>query len=263
MTPMDEPNDIPHVLACDIGNSAIKFTAVCGESVDDVHVAKIGDAAELGAAVRAVWNEMPAPKVVVACSVSPAATMALEAAVSQTLDVDVILVGRDVDLPMDTEVDEPEAIGVDRVCVAVAAYDQPGEACVVADFGTAITLDCISDAGVFLGGAILPGLSISADSLAEKTAQLPRVDLAEPPAGPGKDTAAAIQVGLLAAARGAMRHCVESFAEQLGHWPLVICTGGDADLVVGDLHNSELVQAVVPDLALRGVAMAYYRTLLK
>ena len=262
MTPMDELNDIPHVLACDIGNSAVKFAAVSGESVDDVHVAKIGDPAELGAALLAVWNDMPAPKFVVASSVDPASTMALEAAVSKTLHTDVLLVGRDIDLPMDTDVAEPESIGVDRICAAVAAYDQLGQACLVADFGTAITFDCVSDTGVFQGGAILPGLGMSADSLSEKTAQLPRVELAEPPAGPGKDTTSAIQVGLLAAARGAMRHCVESFADELGHWPLLICTGGDAALVVGDLQDSELVQAVVPDLALRGVAIAYYRTLL-
>ena len=259
---MDESNDIPNVLACDIGNSAVKFAAVCGDQVDEIHVAQIGELTELGAAVKSVWDEMIAPKFVVASSVNPAGTKALEAAVSQTLDVDLLLVGRDIDLPMETDVETPESIGVDRLCAAVAAYDQLGAACVVADFGTAITFDCVSETGVFLGGAILPGLATSANSLAEKTAQLPRVDLAEPPAGPGKDTASAIQLGLLAAARGAMRHCVETFAELLGHWPLVICTGGDAALVVGDLQDSELVQAVVPDLALRGVAIAYYRTLL-
>jgi len=262
MTPMDELNEIPHVLACDIGNSAIKFAAVCGEAVEGVQVASLDDPAELGAALKAVWDEMPAPKFVVASSVSPAGTKALEDAVSQFLGVDALIVGRDLDLPMQMDVEQPESVGVDRVCAAVAAYDQLGQACVVADFGTAITFDCVSEAGAFLGGAILPGLAMSADSLNGKTAQLPRVDLAEPPAGPGKTTAAAIQAGLLAAARGAMRQCVESFADQLGHWPLVICTGGDAPLIVGDIQDSELVQAVVPDLILRGVAMAYYRTLL-
>ncbi len=259
---MDELNNIPNVLACDIGNSAIKFAAVCGESVEDIHIAQIGELAELGAQLQAVWDDMPAPKFLVAASVNPAGTKALEAAASEILDVDVILVGRDVDLPMETDVEQPESIGVDRICAAVAAYNQLGQACMVADFGTAITFDCVSEEGVFLGGAILPGLAMSADSLHEKTAQLPRVDLAEPPAGPGKDTTSAIQAGLLAAARGAMRHCVETFAETLGHWPLVICTGGDAALVVGDLQDSELVQALVPDLLLRGVAMTYYRTLL-
>ena len=72
----------------------------------------------------------------------------------------------------------------------------------------------------------------------------------------------AIVGGLVYGARGALRQFVEHYAEQLGHWLLVIITGGDAALVCGDVRESDLVQARVDDLALRGVAIAYYRTLI-
>jgi len=151
---------------------------------------------------------------------------------------------------------------VDRLCAAVAAYDRLGTACVVADFGTAITIDCVSDRGVFLGGAILPGLGMAADSLHERTAQLPRVEIAKPDGVFGKDTQQAIVRGILATARGALRELVEAYATELGHWPIVILTGGDAHLVCDDPNEGELVQAIVPDLAIRGAALAYYNSLL-
>ena len=263
MAAMDKPTEIPHVLACDVGNSAVKFAAVCGDTVTETSTCAIGDLAGLGEQLAAIWKQMPAPKFVVAASVNSSACKALEAAAKQSLDVDVRLIGRDIPLPMDTDLPNPQSVGVDRLCAAIAAYDRLGDACVIADFGTAITIDCVNDRGVFLGGAILPGLAMAAGALHETTAQLPTVEISEPPAGPGKDTADAIRTGVLAAARGALRHCAETFANATGHWPLVICTGGDADLVIGDLQQSDLVQAIVPDLILRGVAMALYRTMVR
>ena len=260
---MNEPSEIPGVLACDIGNSAIKFAHVSGDEIGDVTSCRVGELTRLGRILTTLWEPLPAPKALVAASVNPAACKALEAAASHSLHTAILVIGRDLPLPIDTDLPHPETVGVDRLCAAVAAFDRLGQACVVADFGTAITIDCVNGQGVFIGGAILPGLAMSADCLHNQTAQLPRVDPAASARLPGKDTTEAIQIGLLAAARGALRECVEAFAEQLGHWPLVICTGGDADLIVGDLKHNDLVQTIVPDLALRGVAMAYYRTLVK
>jgi len=152
---------------------------------------------------------------------------------------------------------------VDRLCAAVAAFDRLGVPCVVADFGTAITIDCVNAEGVFLGGAILPGLGLSAESLSAGTAQLPRVKLSEPNWVYGKDTEQAIIGGVVYGARGALRGLVEAYATDLGRWPVVILTGGDARWVCQSPSQSDLVQAIVPDLVLRGVAIAYYKTLLK
>jgi len=140
------------------------------------------------------------------------------------------------------------------------AYFRLQSACVVADFGTAITIDCVSDNGIFLGGAILPGLHVGAEALARRTALLPEVRLARPEWVFGKDTRQAIVGGLVYGARGALRELTEAYATELGRWPPVIATGGDAELVAG---GYDIVQAIVPDLCLLGVALAYQKTQLE
>jgi len=260
---MDDLDQVPNVLACDVGNTNIRLACVCGDDVSDVRVVSVNDSDLLTDAVAELWQSMGEPRRVVAASVNPTAAKTLEAAVDHSIGQQMLLVGRELALPIATDLPAPEAVGTDRLCAAVAAFDRLGNACIIADFGTAITIDCVNDAGVFLGGAILPGVAMAADSLADRTAQLPRVAPAEPANVFGKNTVEAIQAGLVALARGALRDRVEAYANELGHWPLVICTGGDAQLVVGDLQHSELVQAIVPDLTLRGIAMAYYKSLLK
>jgi len=254
---------IPSVLACDVGNTAIHLVAVCGEEVAGPQSVRIGDLAGLSQAIRKLWAGMDELKKVVVGSVNPSGLKDLEAAIAESIGQPALVIGRDLPLPIATDLPDPAAVGVDRLCAAAAAFDRIGAACVVADFGTAVTIDCVNDEGVFLGGAILPGLEMGARSLAAQTALLPKVDLAEPTWVFGKDTRQAIVGGLVVSARGALREFVEAYATALGHWPTVIVTGGDAKLICDDPSQSQLVQCRVDDLALRGVAIAYYRTLLK
>jgi type III pantothenate kinase len=263
MASEDIQGNIPGVLACDVGNTAIHFAYVRGDVVTPLQHIRIGELSGLGAALAELWGQMPTPRKVVAASVNPTAMKALEAAAMETMHEAVLVVGRDLPLPIDTKLANPEKIGVDRLCAAASAFDRLGVACVVGDFGTAITIDCIDDQGVFLGGAILPGLGMGAAGLHANTAQLPKVELSAPDWVYGKDTRQAIVGGLVFGARGALKEMVELYATELGHWPVVVLTGSDAGLVCTDVNNSELVQAIVPDLVIRGIAAACYRTLLK
>jgi len=256
-------NDIPHILACDVGNTAIRLAHVHGDELGPVRRLTVGNLGALGDVISELWDSMPQPKKIVVSSVNPAALKALEAAAAQVPGREVLVIGRDLPLPIDTALPHPQNVGVDRLCAAVAAFDRLGVACIVADFGTAITIDCVNNEGVFLGGAILPGLRMGAEGLQSKTASLPLVEPVEPDWVFGKDTRQAIAGGLIFAARGALRYLVEAYATELGHWPLVIATGGDAELVCRDAETRGLIQAIVPDLVLRGAAMAYYRTLLR
>jgi type III pantothenate kinase len=254
---------IPSVLACDVGNTSIRLALVDGEETSPPQSLRVGDLAELGSTLKALWETAEPPCKLAASSVNPPALKALEAAAMDALHEPVLVVGRDLPLPIATDLEAPEHIGVDRLCCAAAAYDRLGTSCVIADFGTAITIDCVGEEGLFLGGAILPGLSMSADALHSSTALLPRVELASCDWVYGKDTRQAILGGLLRGARGALRELTEAYATELKHWPTVICTGGDAERVCGHPGDSGLVQAIVPELALRGVAMAYFKSLLK
>ena len=116
---------------------------------------------------------------------------------------------------------------------------------------------------MFLGGAILPGLEMGVRSLKTQTAQLPAVRLREPKGVFGTSTQDAILGGLIYGTRGALRELVEAYATELHRWPIVIITGGDAKLICPSPGASELVQARVDNLVLRGVGIAYYKTLLK
>ena len=254
---------IPTVLACDVGNSTIRLATVTGDETSDVATVRVGELASLAGPVQAMWQGDAAASVIVAASVNPSALKAFEAAAAEAVGAETLVIGRDLPLPVDTALEAPQSIGVDRLCCAAAAFDRLGMACVVADFGTATTIDCVNDRGVFLGGAIMPGLAMSAAALCGSTAQLPHVDLVNPDWTFGADTRQAIVGGLVNGVRGALRRFVEAYATQLHYWPTVIATGGDAELVCDDQATRELVRAIVPDLALRGAAMAYYRSLLK
>src|SRR5450432_1335784 len=163
-------------------------------------------------------------------------------------------VGSQIDLPIKVLTEKPEETGVDRVLNIAAAYEQMQKACVVVDAGTALTIDCCNDAGKFLGGAIAPGVRVMIQGLHEKTAKLPEVPFEIPKESFGRSTAAAIQTGVYFGVRGMVKEIVENFATELGNWPDIIATGGDAQKL---FENWELIHAIAPDLTLYGIALAY------
>ncbi len=212
-----------------------KYRAICGEQ-------------DFGA------STVPLP----ACSVNEKAQKLVEAIVLKQFNQDITLVGRDYALEMPVGVSNPESLGNDRLLVASAAFDVVGRAVVVADFGTATTIDLVNDAGIFLGGVILPGLALSARSLNEHTSVLPYVEpsIPEGESAYGINTAAAINNGIYYAALGALRELVERYASELGYWPQVITTGGYAKMIA---ERSDIVENVVPELCLNGLFISYSR----
>jgi type III pantothenate kinase len=255
-------DQVPHVLAFDVGNSSIHFAHVHGEDVSDVRQFRIGELAGMGGSIWRLWEQVPQPRVMAACSVNKAGLNALEAAAGENINQEIRVVGRELPLPMPTDLEEPESCGTDRLCAGVAAYDRLGEACVIADFGTAITIDCVDEKGVFLGGSILPGLRSQALALHEKTEQIPAFEIGPVDWVFGVNTRQAVLGGIVRGARGALQAIVEAYAQQLGRWPTVLLTGADARLICERPGESAIVQTIVPDLTLRGVAMSYYNSLL-
>ena len=166
----------------------------------------------------------------------------------------LLVVGEELHRPMNLAVEAPESVGIDRVCCAAAAYERIHQACAVASFGTAITIDCVNDAGVFMGGAILPGLAMQARGLHEGTAVLPEVRLEQTGAVFGTNTDQAIKNGIIYGAVGALREITERYAADLGRWPQLVVTGGNAELIS---RHCDFIDNVVPDLCVRGIALAY------
>ncbi len=244
------------LLVADIGNTALTVGTVVGGEVTHAHSVPPAQADALGDVLVSLWGQLDAsrPRRFVVGSVVPDTLVRLCKAAARYLDQTPLVVAEAISLPMPVAVAQPDRVGVDRVCCAAAAYETLGHACVVADFGTAVTIDLISDDGEFLGGTIAPGLGLAATALAEHTAALPIVELRVPDGPVGGDTEAAIRAGIVYGAVGLLREVTTRFAEKIGRWPTLIATGGDAELVA---DQAGIVDRVVPNLCLRGLALAY------
>lgn len=162
------------------------------------------------------------------------------------------------DLPLEVGLERADMVGIDRLIDAVAAnrLREPGRPAVVVDVGTAITVDLISDQGVFMGGAIMPGIAMAAKALDEFTDLLPLIDMSDlssPPPVLGTSTVQAMQSGLFWGAVGAIRQLVERMSEDSKESPRVILTGGAGPAVAELLGRSALH---VPQLTLAGIAIA-------
>ena len=124
-------------------------------------------------------------------------------------------------------------IGTDLVCNAVEAYSRYKKACIVVDFGTALTFTAISDKGQIAGVAICPGLGTAVNALFANTAQLPSVPLATPPSSLGTNTIHSIQAGIVLGYKGLVESLIQQMKEDMANTTgvkttdiIVIATGG-------------------------------------
>jgi type III pantothenate kinase len=150
--------------------------------------------------------------------------------------------------------DDPHAVGADRVVDAAAAFRLYGGPACIVDFGTATTFDAVSASGDYLGGALAPGIGIAADALFQRTAKLPRVEIARPPSAIGRNTVHSLQSGLLFGYVGLVEGLVARFRAELGETMRVIGTGGLVELIASE---TQVIQVVAPWLTLDGLRMIY------
>jgi type III pantothenate kinase len=147
------------------------------------------------------------------------------------LDHELLVVGPGLRTGMSIRYDNPHEIGPDRLVNAVAGYDRVGGACVVVDFGTAVTHDVVSAEREYLGGVIFPGVEISLEALTERAAALPTIDLTPPRGVLGKSTVDAIRAGILYGYAGMVDGILERLTAEVGP-ARAIATGGLAGAIV-------------------------------
>jgi type III pantothenate kinase len=169
----------------------------------------------------------------------------------------MLVVGPSIKTGMPIRIDNPHEVGADRLVNAVAAYDRVGDACVVVDFGTAITYDAVSADGEYLGGIISPGAEISIDALYERAAKLPKVEIAEPRALIGKSTVEAIRSGIVFGFAGQVEGILRRLRAELGAETTVIATGGLAGSLVPFIR--ETIDEVDDLLTLTGLRLIWER----
>lgn len=153
--------------------------------------------------------------------------------------------------------DNPDEVGSDRIVNAVAAYERYKSSLIIIDLGTATTFDAISERGEYLGGAISPGIAISAEALYTHAPKLPRVELIKPPATVvGKNTISCIQSGIIFGYAGLVDGIVQRMKTEMQTNPKVIATGGLAPLI---RNVADAIEAVEPDLTLEGLRIIAQR----
>jgi type III pantothenate kinase len=189
-------------------------------------------------------------------SVVPASSKIFSNVIKRHLHLTPLIVSGALDVGLRIQYRNPKSLGADRICGAVAAYAKYGGPVIVIDAGTATTFDVVSKNGVFLGGAIAPGIMTSASALHRRTAQLPTIQLRFPKSVIGKNTTENIQSGILYGAVDGLEGMVQRIKVVTGKRTKVILTGGFSQLLKS---TTGIVDAVEPALVLHGARLIFER----
>jgi type III pantothenate kinase len=189
-------------------------------------------------------------------SVVPPLTPIFQSLTAALFKVKAMVVGPGLRTGMSILYEAPLEVGADRIVAAVAAYEKIGGACIVLDFGTATTFDAVSAKGEYLGGAIAPGVQISAEALYLKTAKLPRIEVRKPARAIGKTTVASMQSGLYFGYVGLTLNIIREIRRELGGDAAVVATGGFGDMMRAEIPE---IQCYEPHLVLEGLRIIHAR----
>ncbi len=253
------------LLVVDVGNTQTHFGTFHGdELLEHWRFATVREstADELGARLRALLElrgvglaDLDAS---IVSSTVPQLGPEWSAMAERYLNHRMLVVGPGIRTGMALRYDNPREIGADRLVNAVAGYAKVGGACIVVDFGTAITYDPVSARGEYLGGIITPGVEISLEALTSRAAKLPRIDIGPPRSLIGKTTVDAIRSGIVYGFAGQVDGIIKRLRGELGATTPTIATGGLAEHVV---PFTDCIDHVDDLLTLKGLRLVYERNI--
>ncbi|MBI5474577.1 MAG: type III pantothenate kinase [Ignavibacteriae bacterium] len=245
------------LLALDIGNSTIAAALFDGDKLvahEASSMSPNSTESEVWENISQVWSkhQLPAKNIsaVGISSVVPSTAALILKQCKNELRLVPFIVNPQLLLGITIRYANPEQLGSDRICTAVAGFQKHGGPLIIIDFGTATTYGVIDEKGDFLGGAISLGVRSTAEALHLRTAQLPAVELRIPQKAVNTTTAAAIQSGVMFGALDALHGMVERLQSELGSRAKVIATGGLSHLMA---QHTKIFDAVEPTLVLEGI----------
>jgi type III pantothenate kinase len=255
------------LLAIDVGNTNIVLGVFDEAALVQswrLQTVRERTADELGLLVDGLFARSRIERVqvrgVILGSVVPPLTGTIRAMVDRYFGVQALTIEPGTNTGMPILYENPAEVGADRIVNGVAAWQRFGGAggrpMIVVDFGTATTLDAISARGEYLGGAICPGVQISADALFQRAARLPRIDVRKPAKIVGRTTVGAMESGLFYGYVGMVEGLVQRMGKELGGNAICVATGGLADVIAPE---TPLIDHVDPDLTLHGLRLVWER----
>jgi len=193
---------------------------------------------------------------VIISSVVPPLTPVFQALSQRLFGRKALVVGPGLKTGMPILYENPGEVGADRVVASLAAFEKYGGPCIIVDFGTATTFDSVTAKGEYLGGAIAPGIRISAEALYLRTAKLPQIEVVKPRRAIGKTTVASMQSGIYFGYVGLVNHLIGQISGELGGQPVVVVTGGFGEQLGPEISRPYHFE---PHLVLEGLRITYER----
>jgi type III pantothenate kinase len=247
------------LLTIDVGNTNIVLATFEGEKL--VHSWRVRTESRMTADELALMfrgllaGDAVQVTGIAACSTVPATLRELRAMLGRYYsDLPTVIIEPGVKTGVQLAIDNPKEVGTDRVMNTLATHHLFGGPAVVVDFGTSTNFDVVSARGEFLGGALAPGVEISVDALAQRAAQLRKVELVRPRSVVGKNTVESLQSGIIFGFAGQVDGIVRRIIDEVGPLTAVVATGGLASLV---LAESETITHHEPTLTLVGLRLAF------
>ncbi len=253
----DDIGNLNMLLAVDIGNTTVSLSVMhkrvvkgsfSVESAVSAQQLKIG----LKKLIVQINKRYMIDKIVI-CSVVPSVLKIVQKSLHDGFCFKPMVVGKDIKVPIKNKYKNPKQVGQDRLVCAYAALKLYSVPAIVIDFGTAITFDAISQKGEYLGGIIVPGLRLSAESLFTKAALLPKIEIKKPKAIIGKDTQASILSGLYYGYGTLCKGMVSLLSKEFNSKPRIVVTGGHAVLMKKFIPQARRV--VDTSLVFRGISL--------
>lgn len=255
------------ILAVDIGNSNIVIGCIDDNKIffeENIETSIRKTKLEYAIILKTLFelNDISPEDVdgAIISSVVPPLTNVIKSAITMTTDIDPLVIGPGIKSGIAIKMDDPRTVGSDLIATAAGAADEYGAPVIIIDIGTATTITMVDDSKAYIGGVIMPGAQVSVDSLASRTAQLPRISIETPERIIGKNTIGSMQSGIIYGNASCIDGMIDRFVEEIGiKEPItVVATGGLSKIIVPHCKKDIIIDQ---DLLLKGLRIIYNKNI--